>query len=61
MKYSVEFQERATRMAMDARKCLESSRDSIKRVADQHWLGPEGVADPGAASRWQRRPAQPHR
>jgi transposase len=34
-KYSVELQERATRMALDARRDPESSRGAIKRIADQ--------------------------
>lgn len=34
-KYSVELQQRATRMALDARRDPESARGAIKRVADQ--------------------------
>ena len=34
-KYSVELQQRATRMAMDARKDPATSRGAIKRIADQ--------------------------
>ena len=34
-KYSVELQQRATRMAIDARKDPGSSRGAIKRIADQ--------------------------
>lgn len=34
-KHSTELQQRATRMAMDARKDPESARGAIKRVADQ--------------------------
>lgn len=34
-KYSVELRQRATRMAMDARKDPGSARGAIKRVADQ--------------------------
>ena len=40
-KYSVELQQRATRMAMDARKDPESARGAIKRVADQLGVHPE--------------------
>ena len=40
-KYSVELQQRATRMAMDARKDHASARSAIKRVADQLGVHPE--------------------
>lgn len=42
-KYSVELQQRATRMALDARKDPERCRGAIKRVADQLGVHPEGV------------------
>ena len=42
-KYSVELQQRATRMAVDARKDPESSRGAIKRVADQLGVHPEAL------------------
>lgn len=42
-KYSVELQERATRMAMDARSDPSSSRGAIKRVADQLGVHPEAL------------------
>ncbi|WP_227659627.1 IS3 family transposase [Georgenia subflava] len=42
-KYSVELQERATRMAMDARKDPETSRGAIKRIADQLGVHPEAL------------------
>ena len=42
-KYSVELQQRATRMAMDARKDPESARGAIKRVADQLGVHPEAL------------------
>ena len=42
-KYSVEFQQRATRMALDARKDPETSRGAIKRVADQLGVHPEAL------------------
>ena len=40
-KYSVELQQRATRMALDARMDPESARGAIKRVADQLGVHPE--------------------
>ena len=40
-KYSVELQDRATRMALDARRDPESSRGAIKRIADQLGVHPE--------------------
>ena len=42
-KYSVELQERATRMAMDARRDPETSRGAIKRIADQLGVHPEAL------------------
>ena len=42
-KYSVELQQRATRMALDARKDPETSRGAIKRVADQLGVHPEAL------------------
>ena len=42
-KYSVELQQRATRMAIDARKDPASSRGAIKRVADQLGVHPEAL------------------
>jgi transposase len=42
-KYSVELQQRATRMAMDARRDPASSRGAIKRVADQLGVHPEAL------------------
>src|SRR3546814_12222402 len=42
-KYSVELQQRATRMAMDARKDPESARGAIKRVADQLGVHPKAL------------------
>ena len=42
-KYSVELAQRATRMAMDARKDPESARGAIKRVADQLGVHPEAL------------------
>jgi len=42
-KYSEELRERATRMAMDARKDPESARGAIKRVADQLGVHPEAL------------------
>jgi transposase-like protein len=42
-KYGVELQERATRMAMDARKDPESARGAIKRVADQLGVHPDAL------------------
>lgn len=42
-KYSVELQQRATRMALDARKDQETSRGAIKRVADQLGVHPEAL------------------
>ncbi len=42
-KYSVELQQRATRMALDARKDPETSRGAIRRVADQLGVHPEAL------------------
>jgi transposase len=42
-KYSVELQERATRMALDARKDPARSRGAIKRIADQLGVHPEAL------------------
>jgi transposase len=42
-KYSVELQQRATRMAMDARKDPATSRGAIKRIADQLGVHPEAL------------------
>ena len=42
-KYSVELQERATRMALDARKDPGTSRGAIKRIADQLGVHPEAL------------------
>ena len=42
-KYSVELQQRATRMAMDARKDPGLVRGAIKRVADQLGVHPEAL------------------
>ena len=42
-KYSVELQQRATRMALEARRDPESSRGAIKRVADQLGIHPEAL------------------
>ena len=42
-KYSVELQERATRMALDARRDPETSRGAIKRIADQLGVHPEAL------------------
>jgi transposase len=42
-KYSVELQERATRMAIDARSDPTTSRGAIKRVADQLGVHPEAL------------------
>ena len=42
-KYSVELQERATRLALDARRDPEGSRGAIKRIADQLGVHPEAL------------------
>lgn len=60
-KYSVELQQRATRMAMDARKDPESAPGAIKRVADQLGVHPEALRNwvrPGRDRR--RRPGGHH-
>jgi transposase len=42
-KYSVELQQRATRMALDARRDPESSRGAVKRIGDQLGVHPEAL------------------
>ena len=42
-KYSVELQQRATRMALEARRDPESSRGAITRIADQLGVHPEAL------------------
>ena len=42
-KYSVELQQRAMRMAMDARRDPATSRGAIKRIADQLGVHPEAL------------------
>ena len=42
-KYSVELQQRATRMALEARRDPESSRGAIKRIADRLGVHPEAL------------------
>ena len=42
-KYSVELQQRATRMALDARRDPATSRGAIKRIADQLGVQPEAL------------------
>ena len=42
-KYSVELQQRATRMAVEARKDPGSSRGAIRRIADQLGVHPEAL------------------
>jgi transposase len=42
-KYSVELQDRPTRMAMDARRDPETSWGAIKRIADQLGVHPEAL------------------
>jgi transposase len=42
-KYSVELQQRATRMALDARRDPASARGAIKRIADQLGVHPEAL------------------
>ena len=42
-KYSVELQQRAARMALDARREPEASRGAIKRIADQLGVHPEAL------------------
>ena len=48
-RYSVEPQQRATRMALDARRDPETARGAIKRVADQLGVHPRGAAELGPA------------
>lgn len=54
-KYNVERQQRATRMAIDARRDPESVRGAGKRVADQLGVHPRGVAElgPPGRERWR--------
>ncbi|WP_149814844.1 transposase [Serinicoccus marinus] len=54
-KYSVELQQRATRMAIEARKDPESARGAIKRVADQLGVHPEALRN------WVRQAVVPPR
>ena len=42
-KYSVELQQRATRMGLAARQDPGSTRDAIKRIADQCGVHPEAL------------------
>jgi transposase len=42
-KYSEELRERATRMAMDARKDPATSKGAIRRIADQLGVHPEAL------------------
>ena len=42
-KYRLELQQRATRMALDARKDPQTSRGAIKRVADRLGVHPEAL------------------
>ncbi|MGH3815207.1 MAG: transposase, partial [Pseudonocardiaceae bacterium] len=42
-KYSEELRDRATRMAMDARKDAATSKGAIKRIADQLGIHPEAL------------------
>src|SRR6476659_4819940 len=42
-KYSEELRQRATRMAMDARKDPATSKGAIKRIADQLGVHPEAL------------------
>ena len=42
-KYSEELKERATRMAMDARRDPATSKGAIKRIADQLGVHPEAL------------------
>ena len=42
-KYSEELRERATRMAMDARKDPATAKGAIKRIADQLGVHPEAL------------------
>ena len=64
-KYSVELQQRATRMALDARKDPATSRGAIKRIADQLGVHPEAlrnwVRSPRGSGRGGRRLIDAHR
>lgn len=42
-KYSVELQQRATRMVIEARRDPASSRGAIRRIADQLGVHPEAL------------------
>ena len=42
-KYGEELKERATRMAVEARRDPESSRGAVKRIADQLGMHPEAL------------------
>ena len=42
-KYSVELQQRVTRMVLDVRRDPETSCGAIKRVADQLGVNPEAL------------------
>lgn len=42
-KYSVELQQRATRMALEARQDPESARGAVKRIGDQLGVHPEAL------------------
>ncbi len=42
-KYGEELKERATRMAVEARRDPESSRGAVKRIADQLGVHPEAL------------------
>jgi transposase len=42
-KYSEELRERATRMAMDARRDPATSKGALKRIADQLGVHPEAL------------------
>lgn len=49
--YPDELRERATRMAVEARRDPASSRGAIKRIADQLGIHPEALRTWGAAGR----------
>lgn len=42
-KYSIELKDRATRLALDARRDPAGSRGAIKRIADQLGVHPEAL------------------